>query len=153
MDRPCPECGKRQGTNAECMSCRDAAAQELRDLAKDVTEASIPSRAEAGRAFEENPPWWARWAPKKLLTKVRLLWMLLQDYGAGRYRRIPWAAIVTVAAALGYVLMPFDLIPDFLVPIGWTDDMVVLALAWRMIQRELKTYCEWKGLSPAHFNL
>ena len=151
--RLCPACGRPQGTNAECLSCRDAAARELAREARDVTEDALAQRAEAARLFTERPPWYARTRSGKVLTKLRLLWMLVGDYAAGRYRRVPWRSVVLCAAALAYVISPFDLIPDWLVPIGWTDDLVVLALAWGMVKRELREYCAWKGVSPAHFGL
>ena len=52
-----------------------------------------------------------------------------------------------------YVLSPVDLIPDFLVPVGWTDDLLVVFLTWGLVKRELREYCAWKGLAPAHFGL
>jgi uncharacterized membrane protein YkvA (DUF1232 family) len=149
----CPACGRPQGSNAACLSCRDAAARELAEAARDVTEESLPGRAEAARDFTERPPWYARTGAGKVLTKVRLLWMVLGDYAAGRYRKVPWRSVIVCAAALAYVLSPFDLIPDWIVPIGWTDDLVVLAVAWGLVKRELREYCTWKGLSPAHFGL
>ena len=151
--RPCPACGKPQGTNAGCLSCRDAAAKELAREARDVTDASMAGCAEAAALFSDRPPWYARMGAGKLLTKLRLLRMVLGDYVSGQYRKVPWSAVVVCAAAVAYVLSPFDLIPDFLIPIGWTDDLVVLALAWGFVKRELREYCTWKGVSPAHFGL
>jgi uncharacterized membrane protein YkvA (DUF1232 family) len=149
----CPACGKPQGTNAECLSCRDAAAKELAREARDVTEESLAGRAREARRFLARPPWYARTGAGKLLTKVRLLGMVVADYARGRYRRLPWRSIAACAAALAYVLSPFDLIPDFLVPIGFTDDLLVLTLAWNAVKGELREYCAWKGVSPAHFGL
>ena len=149
----CPACGRPQGSNGACLSCRDAAARELAREAKDVTDATLAARAEAAGRFLDRPPWYARVAAGRVLTKVRLLRMVLGDYAAGRYRKLPWAAAVACAAAVAYVLSPFDLIPDFLVPIGWTDDLVALAVAWNVVKKELRAYCAWKGLSPAHFGL
>jgi uncharacterized membrane protein YkvA (DUF1232 family) len=51
------------------------------------------------------------------------------------------------------VITPFDLVPDLLGPLGFTDDVLALALTWGLVKRELRAYCEWKGLSPAHFGL
>jgi uncharacterized membrane protein YkvA (DUF1232 family) len=149
----CPACGKRQGTNAGCLSCRDAVAKELAREARDITAESLPGRAAAGKAFTERPPWYARTSAGKVLTKTRLLWMVIGDYAAGRYRRLPWRAALACAAALAYVLSPFDLIPDWIVPIGFADDLAVLALAWQAVKQELRDYCSWKGVSPSHFGL
>ncbi len=149
----CPACGKPQGSNARCLSCRDAAARELAREARDITEESLPARVDAARRFTESPPWYARTRAGKVLTKLRLLWMVVTDYLGGRYRKVPWRSVVVCAAAMAYVVSPVDLIPDWLVPLGWTDDLLVLALAWGVVKKELREYCAWKGLSPAHFGL
>lgn len=149
----CPACGRPQGSNAECLSCREAAARELAREAKDITPASIGAHAELARQFDEKPPWYALAAPASFRAKIRLLWMVLKDYASGGYRKVPWKAIAAIAAAVIYVVSPVDLIPDFLVPAGWTDDIVALALTWGLVKRELRDYCAWKGLSPAHFGL
>jgi len=151
--RTCPACGRPQGSNADCLSCRDAAARELSREAKDITPGSLGGHAERAGRFLERPPWYARAAPVGLAQKLRLLWMVAKDYANGSYRKLPWKAVAAVAAAIVYVVSPIDLIPDFLVPVGWTDDLLVLALTWGLVKRELRDYCAWKGLSPAHFGL
>jgi uncharacterized membrane protein YkvA (DUF1232 family) len=151
--RTCPACGRPQGSNAECLSCREAAARELAAEAEDVTPVALEDRAARVGRFLDRPPWYARAAPGRLLERVRLLLMVVNDYASGRYRQVPWRAVAAIVAAIAYVASPMDLIPDFLVPIGWTDDLLVVALAWRLVKKELRAYCEWKGLSPAHFGL
>lgn len=151
--RTCPSCGKVEGSNARCLSCRTTAARELADHARDVTEESLGDRAAQGERFAARPPWYARFAPARLIAQVRLLSWALRDFRAGAYRDIPWRSIALAAAAVAYVVSPLDLIPDFLVPVGWTDDLVVLALAWRSVKAELRAYCAWKGLEAAKFGL
>ena len=56
---------------------------------------------------------------------VRLYWRLLQD---ARVSIWPKALLV---AALGYVLLPFDLIPDFIPGLGQIDDVVIVIAAAR----------------------
>lgn len=37
-------------------------------------------------------------------------------------------------AALGYFVLPIDIVPDMFVMVGFTDDVAVLAAAFRMVQ-------------------
>jgi uncharacterized membrane protein YkvA (DUF1232 family) len=150
---PCPACGRALGSNADCLSCRDAAAKELVREAEDVTPRDVSQQSGAVDRFLERPPWYARSGPRGLFDRLRLLGMVLRDYWKGDYRKVPWKAMAALVAAVAYVLSPVDLIPDFLVPIGWTDDVLVVALTWGLVKRELREYCEWKKLSPAHFGL
>jgi uncharacterized membrane protein YkvA (DUF1232 family) len=153
VPNPCPACGKFQGSNADCLSCRDAAARELAKDARDVTWESLPARNDRVLRFLEKPPWYAAAAPKGLLARLRLFWMLATDFLSGRYGDTPWRVIASLAAAVAYVLTPADLVPDLFGPIGFADDLLVVAVAWRLARAELRRYCEWKGLSPAHFGL
>jgi uncharacterized membrane protein YkvA (DUF1232 family) len=149
----CPACGRSLGSNAGCLSCREAAAKELTREAEDVTPRSVDERATAVERFLERPPWYARMGPANLFQKLRLLGMILRDYWNGQYRQVPWKAIAAMLAAVAYVLSPVDFVPDFLVPLGWTDDMLAIAMTWGLVKRELRDYCTWKKLSPAHFGL
>ena len=53
-----------------------------------------------------------------------------------RHPDTPWPAKALLGLAVGYALLPFDLIPDFLPVIGHLDDLVIvpglvwLALRW-----------------------
>lgn len=63
--------------------------------------------------------------------RVMTLWLCAGDRRAGRLPRI-----VARAAAL-YAYSPIDLIPDFLPFIGHLDDLLVIPLAARLVQRQV----------------
>ena len=52
-----------------------------------------------------------------------------------RDRRVPRARKVMLAAVIGYLAMPVDIIPDFIPVVGHLDDAVVVALALRSVLR------------------
>jgi len=54
---------------------------------------------------------------------ARLIWALLRD------ERTPMARKVLLGGALGYLILPADLIPDRIPLIGGLDDLVVVVLA------------------------
>lgn len=72
---------------------------------------------------------------REVKSRVGLYRLILRD------PETPLVAKMLLGAAIGYVLMPFDLIPDFLPVIGHLDDLVIVPLliylAMRLIPAEV----------------
>jgi len=65
-----------------------------------------------------------------------------------QHEQTPWLAKVLLGLAVGYALMPFDLIPDFIPVLGQLDDLVIVPglviLALRLISPEVVAQCRQK---------
>src|ERR1700730_14311296 len=57
----------------------------------------------------------------------------LAAYYCALDQRTPLSVRAALWGALAYFIMPFDVIPDYLPLIGYTDDAAVLATAIRMV--------------------
>lgn len=81
----------------------------------------------------------------KLLTCFRLL----RSYADGSYRAIPWQSLVMILASVIYFVMPLDLIPDFLVGIGYVDDASLLAWTIHSFSSDIDKFAEWESKQAA----
>ena len=82
---------------------------------------------------------------QKVTNQARLVLELSDDFRSGSYRSISWVSIAIAAACLVYAVSPSDIVPDALPALGAIDDMVVLTLAMRFLERDLRAYCRFKG--------
>ena len=66
----------------------------------------------------------------------------------------PWLAKLLLGLAVGYALLPFDLIPDFLPVIGHLDDLIIVPglvwLALRLIPPQVLDECRREASSAQH---
>jgi uncharacterized membrane protein YkvA (DUF1232 family) len=62
-----------------------------------------------------------------------------------KHPQTPWPAKVCLWLAMGYLLLPFDLIPDFIPVLGQLDDVVIipvlLYIALLFIPKDLIQSC------------
>jgi uncharacterized membrane protein YkvA (DUF1232 family) len=70
---------------------------------------------------------------RRVLAQVPFAEDLLSAYYAVLDRRTPLAVRATLVGALAYFILPFDLIPDVLAGVGFTDDAAVLFAALRSV--------------------
>lgn len=77
-------------------------------------------------------------------NQLHLLFSLTKDYVKGNYVDIPKSSIISVLAALLYFISPVDLVPDFIVGMGFLDDAFILGFIYKRISKELEKYESWK---------
>lgn len=87
----------------------------------------------------------------KLVKQLTLSFMMLKDYKEKQYNNIPWRTIALIVAAILYFINPFDIIPDLLPFLGFTDDAVAFAAIFKSVQTDLIDYCNWKGLNTEEY--
>ena len=110
------------------------------------SRSSRGSEARARAAVEGTPRTGARrtvvYYMKQLPSYLRLLGGLLTD------RRVSTVDKLLVAGAMAYIIMPVDLIPDFIPFIGEVDDVFVLVMALQRLVANAGRpvlLAHWKG--------
>ena len=69
---------------------------------------------------------------------------LLSDYFDGNYSNLPLSTIVALLAGLLYLVLPIDVIADYLPILGYLDDAAVLGFVIAAEHNDIKEYLEWK---------
>jgi uncharacterized membrane protein YkvA (DUF1232 family) len=80
---------------------------------------------------------------EKFKYKIRTCQFVLQ------HPRTPKLSKWLLGFAVGYALLPFDLIPDFIPVIGYLDDAIILPglifIAWKITPKEILEECRQKA--------
>ena len=69
---------------------------------------------------------------------------LVRAYATGEYRNIARDAFLTILAAVGYLVDPFDLIPDEVPFLGFVDDATVVGFAVSRTRNALDEFLIWE---------
>ena len=79
---------------------------------------------------------------KKLafVQKAVVLFFCLRDQDTPKYVK------AILAGALGYLVLPIDIIPDTIAGLGWVDDVSVLGIAFKIANRLLTIAIIFGGL-------
>ncbi len=78
-------------------------------------------------------------ATKRLKRELKIYRCVLKD------KRSPRLGKFFLGAAIGYLMLPFDLIPDFIPVLGYLDDVIIVPMLFligiRFIPKEIIEEC------------
>ena len=69
---------------------------------------------------------------------------MVRAYVKKQYTEVPVGTILLAVAALIYVVNPWDLIPDYILGVGFIDDAAALAAVLQAIHMDLQKYKQWQ---------
>ena len=107
-------------------------ASDPRRLRELVKKAARKAAAVPLDVFSENWPY--------LQTMLRLA----RAHAHGEYREVSKDALLSVVAALNYLVDPFDLIPDEIPFLGYVDDAAVIDFAIAKAKQTLDDFMIWE---------
>lgn len=70
---------------------------------------------------------------------------LLQSWILGKYTDIPKKSIISIVASLLYLVMPLDIIPDFIINFGFLDDLTVFGVVFSSVRSDLDKFLVYKN--------
>jgi len=92
-----------------------------------------------GRCLSEGNSEWVRPEPASAIAWRQHAQQLQKKtqifYFALKHPRMPWYARLVAACSAGYLFSPIQLIPSFIPAIGFLDDLLVLFLGVKLLQK------------------
>ncbi len=67
----------------------------------------------------------------------KVIYPALQLYYLMQSQEVPVKAKTLIIGALGYLILPADLVPDFIPALGFTDDLTALLIALRTVNKHI----------------
>ncbi len=80
---------------------------------------------------------------EKVRQEIDLLIKMVGAWAKGEYRRVPVKTIITGLAALIYFVNPVDLVPDFLLGLGFLDDVTIISFVVNSIRKDIEQFAQW----------
>lgn len=74
---------------------------------------------------------------KRNLARIPMADEVVAAYYAAFDSKTPFRTKAMLLAALAYFVMPIDVVPDFILGLGFTDDMTVLLTAFGLIRSNI----------------
>lgn len=81
---------------------------------------------------------------KKVWDSLSAMFRLVKAYTNGKYREVPWQSLVMIVGVLVYFVMPTDLLPDFIVGLGYIDDVTVIGWTLKTVADDINSFLAWE---------
>jgi uncharacterized membrane protein YkvA (DUF1232 family) len=78
-------------------------------------------------------------------TSIAAAFRLLNAYAKGQYRDISFESLALIVASIIYFVMPIDVIPDFIVAMGFVDDALLLSWTFKAVVSDIEKILAWEG--------
>lgn len=134
---PKTQFGRRIAESAVFAQLKRRAADYLRnpDRLKQLTRDATAKAHSLGRQGPLRDVW----------TSLMAFFRLIRAFAAGEYRQVPWQSLTLIVAAVLYVLLPIDVIPDFIVGVGYIDDVAVIAWVMNAVRTDIDAFLKWES--------
>ncbi|WBW49488.1 DUF1232 domain-containing protein [Peptoniphilus equinus] len=73
---------------------------------------------------------------------MNVLLRMVKDVAQGRYT-LSKSSVLMVVGALVYLLNPMDIVPDFILGLGFLDDLSIFTYLIAKLRNELESYDTW----------
>jgi uncharacterized membrane protein YkvA (DUF1232 family) len=86
---------------------------------------------------------------KEVLDSLMALFRLVRAYAKREYVEVPWKSLLLIVATILYFLVPTDLIPDWIIGLGYIDDAALIGWTMNTVKSDIDGYREWESKNSA----
>ncbi len=76
--------------------------------------------------------------------ELHMIVRMLKAHVSGEYRAFSVRSILMLVFSLVYFITPFDLIPDFIPALGFTDDISIVLFVLKSIKDDIDDFKDWE---------
>jgi uncharacterized membrane protein YkvA (DUF1232 family) len=82
---------------------------------------------------------------KEVFDSLIALFRLVRAYAKREYVEVPWKSLLLIVATILYFLLPMDLIPDWIIGLGYIDDAALIGWTLNTVKSEIDGFREWES--------
>lgn len=64
-------------------------------------------------------------------------------------KEVPFFKKGLILGSLLYFVLPTDIVPDFIIGLGWLDDATVAAFIWNALRTEIREYIDKRKIADS----
>jgi uncharacterized membrane protein YkvA (DUF1232 family) len=86
---------------------------------------------------------------KEVWNSLMALFRLVRAYVKREYIEVPWQSLILIVATILYFLVPTDLIPDWILGLGYIDDAALIGWTMNTVKSDIDDFREWESKNTA----
>ena len=86
---------------------------------------------------------------KEVLDSLIAFFRLVRAYAKREYVEVPWQSLLLIVATILYFLIPTDLIPDWIIGLGFIDDAALIGWTMNTVKTDIDGFREWESKNSA----
>lgn len=114
-------------------------------IAKDLMENPQGLKFKLDKAVEKVNTKSVKDSLGRNVEDLKTLIRMAKAWASRRYRKVSTQSIVYVIAAIIYFVTPTDFLPDFVLGLGFLDDIAVIRWAIGQIKEDLEKFKAWEA--------
>lgn len=79
------------------------------------------------------------------MSQLKMFVRMVKAHFSGKYSSFSTKSILVMIAGIIYFVTPFDLIPDFIPALGFTDDITVIFFIYRSLSGDIERFEVWEN--------